>query len=184
MDTYGSRCAAFLSNRPLGAPSTGAWRPFLVASLIRRSARLDESCPDRIARPRLHPRPTAIYLTFTGGRARCHITFDFERPLRDEGRPRNCAPWARRNTKRWISKRGAALDKKAADLLVSLYKGLSHAQMPVSAASRTVRIARITSRLLFTEYTPLGCDLELCRDHAVMAACAINDIFLSVVIGH
>ena len=110
---------------------------------------------------------------------------DFERPLAEiEGKAEELRAMARQNTGMDIEAEAAALDKKAADLLVSLYKDLS--------PWRKCQVARHPDRphckdyieALFTEYTPLAGDRNFADDHAVMGGLARFNDTPVMVIGH
>jgi acetyl-CoA carboxylase carboxyl transferase subunit alpha len=83
-----------------------------------------------------------------------------------------------------IAKEASALDKKAADLLASLYANLT--------PWRKCQVARHPQRphckdyieALFTEYTPLAGDRNFADDHAVMGGIARLDGMPVMVIGH
>ena len=110
---------------------------------------------------------------------------DFEKPLAEiEGKAEELRAMARDNPEMDIEKEAAALDKKAADLLVSLYAGLS--------PWRKCLVARHPQRphcidyidALFTEYTPLAGDRNFADDHAIMGGIARFDGKPVMVIGH
>ena len=110
---------------------------------------------------------------------------DFERPLAEiEGKAEELRAMARQNAEMDIEAEAAALDKKAADLLVSLYKDLS--------PWRKCQVARHPDRphckdyieALFTEYTPLAGDRNFADDHAVMGGLARFNDTPVIVIGH
>ena len=110
---------------------------------------------------------------------------DFERPLAEiEGTADDLRALARQNTGMDIEAEAAALDKKAADLLVSLYKDLT--------PWRKCQVARHPDRphckdyieALFTEYTPLAGDRNFADDHAVMGGLARFKDTPVMVIGH
>ncbi|MFQ1699460.1 acetyl-CoA carboxylase carboxyltransferase subunit alpha [Loktanella agnita] len=110
---------------------------------------------------------------------------DFEKPLAEiEGKAEELRAMARDNPEMDVEKEAAALDKKAADLLQSLYADLS--------AWRKCQVARHPERphckdyieALFTEYTPLAGDRNFADDHAVMGGLARLNGRPVVVIGH
>jgi acetyl-CoA carboxylase carboxyl transferase subunit alpha len=110
---------------------------------------------------------------------------DFERPLAEiEGKAEELRAMARQNAEMDIEAEAAALDKKASDLLVSLYKDLT--------PWRKCQVARHPDRphckdyieALFTEYTPLAGDRNFADDHAVMGGLARFNDTPVVVIGH
>ncbi|AKS47404.1 acetyl-CoA carboxylase carboxyl transferase subunit alpha [Octadecabacter temperatus] len=110
---------------------------------------------------------------------------DFEKPLAEiEGKAAELRAMARMNEDMDVEAEAQALDKKAADLLVSLYKDLT--------PWRKCQIARHADRphckdyieALFTEYTPLAGDRNFADDHAVMGGLARLDGRPVMVIGH
>ena len=110
---------------------------------------------------------------------------DFEKPLAEiEGKAEELRAMARDNPEMDVAKEASALDKKASDLLTSLYAGLT--------PWRKCQVARHPQRphckdyieALFTEYTPLAGDRNFADDLAVMGGIArFNDIPV-MVIGH
>ncbi|WP_071674545.1 acetyl-CoA carboxylase carboxyltransferase subunit alpha [Nioella nitratireducens] len=110
---------------------------------------------------------------------------DFEKPLAEiEGKAEELRAMARGNSEMDVEAEAKALDKKAADLLVDLYKSLT--------PWRKCQVARHPDRphcrdyiaAIFTEYTPLAGDRNFADDHAVMGGMArLNDRPV-VVIGH
>ncbi|KJZ17980.1 acetyl-CoA carboxylase carboxyltransferase subunit alpha [Loktanella sp. S4079] len=110
---------------------------------------------------------------------------DFEKPLAEiEGKAEELRAMARDNPEMDVEKEAKALDKKAADLLVSLYADLS--------PWRKCLVARHPERphcidyinALFTEYTPLAGDRNFADDHAIMGGIARLDGKPVMVIGH
>ena len=110
---------------------------------------------------------------------------EFEKPLAEiEGKAEELRAMARSNSEMDVEKEAAALDKKAADLLTSLYSNLT--------AWRKCQVARHPDRphckdyieALFTEYTPLAGDRNFADDHAVMGGLARFNDKPVVVIGH
>ncbi|MFA8441065.1 acetyl-CoA carboxylase carboxyltransferase subunit alpha [Yoonia sp.] len=110
---------------------------------------------------------------------------DFEKPLAEiEGKAEELRAMARENPEMDISKEAAALDKKAADLLTSLYADLT--------PWRKCQVARHPERphckdyidALFTEYTPLAGDRNFADDLSVMGGLARIDGIPVMVIGH
>jgi len=94
---------------------------------------------------------------------------DFEKPLAEiEGKAAELRALARANEEMDVEAEAKALDKKAADLLVSLYADLT--------PWRKCQVARHAERPhckdyideLFDEYTPLAGDRNFADDHAVM----------------
>ena len=110
---------------------------------------------------------------------------DFERPLAEiEGKAEELRAMARQNPETDVESEAAALDKKAAEMLVNLYKGLT--------PWRKCQVARHPDRPhckdyieeLFSEYTPLAGDRNFADDHAVLGGLARFDDRPVVVIGH
>jgi acetyl-CoA carboxylase carboxyl transferase subunit alpha len=110
---------------------------------------------------------------------------DFEKPLSEiEGKAEELRAMARANEEMDVASEAATLDRKAAELLVDLYKNLT--------PWRKCQVARHPDRphcqdyikALFQEYTPLAGDRNFADDHAVMGGLArLNDRAV-VVIGH
>ena len=110
---------------------------------------------------------------------------DFEKPLAEiEGKAEELRAMARQSEGMDIESEAAALDKKAADMLVALYKELT--------PWRKCQVARHPDRphcsdyikALFTEYTPLAGDRNFADDDAVMGGLARFDGKPVMVIGH
>ncbi len=110
---------------------------------------------------------------------------EFEKPLAEiEGKAEELRALARQNAEMDVTKEAEALDKKAADLLVELYKDLT--------PWRKCQVARHPDRphckdyidTLFTEYTPLAGDRNFADDHAVMGGLARFNDRPVMVIGH
>jgi acetyl-CoA carboxylase carboxyl transferase subunit alpha len=110
---------------------------------------------------------------------------DFEKPLAEiEGKAEELRAMARDNAEMDVAKEAAALDKKAGDLLTSLYANLT--------PWRKCQVARHPERphcidyinALFTEYTPLAGDRNFADDHAVMGGIARFNGQPVMVIGH
>ncbi len=110
---------------------------------------------------------------------------DFEKPLAEiEGKAEELRAMARENAEMDVEKEASALDKKAADLLRTLYNDLT--------PWRKCQVARHPQRphcqdyinTLFTEYTPLAGDRNFADDHAVMGGIARLDGAPVMVIGH
>ncbi len=98
---------------------------------------------------------------------------DFEKPLAEiEGKAEELRAMARSNEEMNIEEEAAALDKKAADMLVDLYADLT--------PWRKCQVARHPERPhcadyideLFSEFTPLAGDRGFADDHAVMGGLA------------
>ncbi len=110
---------------------------------------------------------------------------EFEKPLAEiEGKAEELRAMARANEEMDVEKEAAALDRKAADLLTSLYDDLS--------PWRKCQVARHPDRphckdyidAMFTEYTPLAGDRNFADDHAVMGGLARLGDRPVMVIGH
>ena len=110
---------------------------------------------------------------------------DFEKPLAEiEGKAEELRAMARANPEMDVEAEAGALDRKAADMLKSLYKDLS--------PWRKCQVARHPDRphckdyieALFTEYTPLAGDRNFADDLAVMGGLARRNDKPVVVIGH
>ncbi len=110
---------------------------------------------------------------------------DFEKPLAEiEGKAEELRAIARGNDEMDVTEEAAALDKKAAAMLVDLYKNLT--------PWRKCQVARHPDRPhckdyiaeLFTEYTPLAGDRNFADDHSVMGGLARFNDQPVVVIGH
>ena len=110
---------------------------------------------------------------------------DFERPLAEiEGKAEELRAMARQNEEMDIEAEAAALDKKAADMLVDLYAKLT--------PWRKCQVARHPDRphckdyisALFTEFTPLAGDRNFAEDLAVMGGLARLGDRPVMVIGH
>ncbi len=110
---------------------------------------------------------------------------EFEKPLAEiEGKAEELRAMARDNEEMDVEKEAAALDKKAADLLTSLYKSLT--------PWRKCQVARHADRphcsdyinAIFTEYTPLAGDRNFADDSAIMGGLARFNDQPVVVIGH
>ncbi|MEL7256216.1 MAG: acetyl-CoA carboxylase carboxyltransferase subunit alpha [Pseudomonadota bacterium] len=110
---------------------------------------------------------------------------DFEKPLAEiEGKAEELRAMARTNEEMDVEAEAAALDRKAADMLVDLYKSLT--------PWRKCQVARHPDRphcqdyikALFSEYTPLAGDRNFADDQAVMGGLARFNDTPVVVIGH
>ena len=110
---------------------------------------------------------------------------EFEKPLAEiEGKAEELRAMARSGEGVDVGKEAEALDKKAAAMLESLYKGLTPWQKCLVARhpDRPHCIDYIEE--LFTEFTPLAGDRNFADDHAVMGGLArLNDQPV-MVIGH
>jgi acetyl-CoA carboxylase carboxyl transferase subunit alpha len=110
---------------------------------------------------------------------------DFEKPLAEiEGKAEELRALARQNEGMDVEKEAVALDKKAADLLKTLYKGLTPWQKCQVARHPDRPHCRDYIEALFSEYTPLAGDRNFADDHAVMGGLARLDDRPVVVIGH
>lgn len=110
---------------------------------------------------------------------------DFEKPLAEiEGKAEELRAMARDNPEMDTAKEAASLDKRASDLLTSLYANLT--------PWRKCQVARHPDRphckdyidALFTEYTPLAGDRNFADDLSVMGGLARLDDTPVMVIGH
>ncbi|GGH36678.1 acetyl-CoA carboxylase carboxyltransferase subunit alpha [Cribrihabitans marinus] len=110
---------------------------------------------------------------------------DFEKPLAEiEGKAEELRALARTSEEMDVADEAAALDKKAAALLVDLYKDLT--------PWRKCQVARHPERphckdyieALFSDYTPLAGDRNFADDHAVMGGLARFEDRPVMVIGH
>ena len=113
------------------------------------------------------------------------LYLDFEKPLAEiEGKAEELRAMARDNADMDVSKEATALDKKAVELLNSLYANLT--------PWRKCQVARHPERphcidyinALFTEFTPLAGDRNFADDHSVMGGIARLDGQPVMVIGH
>ena len=110
---------------------------------------------------------------------------EFEKPLAEiEGKAEELRAMARANPGMDVEKEAAGLDKKATDLLVSLYGNLSAWQKCQVARHPDRPHCKDYIEALFTEYTPLSGDRNFADDHAVMGGLARFDGKPVVVIGH
>ena len=110
---------------------------------------------------------------------------EFEKPLAEiEGTAEELRAKARANPEIDVEKEAAALDRKAAELLVQLYSGLT--------PWRKCQVARHPDRphcvdyvaALFTDFTPLSGDRNFAEDHSVIGGLARFRGAPVVVIGH
>ena len=110
---------------------------------------------------------------------------NFEKPLSEiEGKAAELRAMADQNEEMDVEAEAAALDKKAAELLGSLYKNLT--------PWRKCQVARHQDRphckdyisQLFTDYTRLAGDRNFADDHAVMGGLARFDGTPVMVLGH
>ena len=110
---------------------------------------------------------------------------DFEKPLAAiEGKAEELRAMARSNPGTDVEKEAAALDKKAADQLKTLYASLTAWQKCLVARHPNRPHCKDYIDALFTEYTPLAGDRNFADDHSVMGGLArLNDKPV-MVIGH
>jgi acetyl-CoA carboxylase carboxyl transferase subunit alpha len=110
---------------------------------------------------------------------------EFEKPLAEiEGKAEELRAMARDSEDMDVSAEAAALDAKAATMLVDLYSNLT--------PWRKCQVARHPERphckdylkAMFTEYTPLAGDRNFADDHAIMGGLARFNDQPVVVIGH
>ncbi len=110
---------------------------------------------------------------------------EFEKPLAEiEGKAEELRAMARENAEMDVEKEAAALDKKAKDLLRSLYADLSPWRKCLVARHPQRPHCKDYIDALFTEYTPLAGDRNFADDHAVMGGLARFDGKPVMVIGH
>ena len=110
---------------------------------------------------------------------------DFEKSLAEiEGKAEELRAMARENPETDVDKEAAQLDRKAADMLQSLYADLSPWRKCMVARHPERPHCKDYISALFTEYTPLAGDRNFADDHAVMGGLARLDGTPVVVIGH
>ena len=110
---------------------------------------------------------------------------EFEKPLAEiEGKAEELRAMARANPGMDVEKEATGLDKKATDLMVSLYGNLTAWQKCQVARHPDRPHCKDYIEALFTEYTPLAGDRNFADDHAVMGGLARFDGKPVVVIGH
>jgi acetyl-CoA carboxylase carboxyl transferase subunit alpha len=110
---------------------------------------------------------------------------EFEKPLAEiEGKAEELRAMARANPGMDVEKEAAGLDKKARDLLVSLYGSLTAWQKCQVARHPDRPHCKDYIEALFTEYTPLAGDRNFADDHSVMGGLARFDGKPVMVIGH
>jgi len=110
---------------------------------------------------------------------------DFEKPLAEiEGKAAELRAMGRANEDMDVEDEAAALDRKAADLLKSLYAGLSPWRKCQVARHPERPHCRDYIEALFTEWTPLAGDRNFADDQAVMGGLARLDGRPVMVIGH
>ncbi len=114
-----------------------------------------------------------------------HSYLEFEKGLAEiEGKAEELRALARGNAEMDVEDEAAALDRKAADLLVELYKDLSPWRKCLVARHENRPHCKDYITALFTEYTPLAGDRNFADDHAVMGGLARFEDQPVVVIGH
>ncbi len=110
---------------------------------------------------------------------------EFEKPLAEiEGKAEELRAMARQEKGMDVGKEAEALDRKASDLLKTLYKGLTPWQKCQVARHPDRPHCRDYIDALFTEYTPLAGDRNFADDHAIMGGLARFDDNPVMVIGH
>ena len=110
---------------------------------------------------------------------------DFEKALSEiEGKAEELRAMARADAKLDVDREAAALDAKAQDMLVSLYRGLTPWQKAQVARHGDRPHCVDYVQALFTEWTPLAGDRNFADDHAVMGGLARLDDRAVMVIGH
>ena len=109
---------------------------------------------------------------------------DFERPLSEiEGKAEELRALSREGGAD-VEKEAAALDRKARDMLVNLYRDLSPWQKAQVARHADRPHCRDYVDALFTDWTPLAGDRNFADDHAVMGGLARFGDRPVMVIGH
>lgn len=110
---------------------------------------------------------------------------EFEKPLAEiEGKAEELRAIARSGEGVDVENEAKALDKKAAAMLVTLYKNLSPWQKCLVARHPDRPHCVDYIEALFTEYTPLAGDRNFADDHAVMGGLARFNDKPVMVIGH
>ena len=110
---------------------------------------------------------------------------DFEKPLADiEGKAEELRAMGRKGEGVDVDKEAVALDKKAGEMLTSLYKNLDPWRKTLVARHPDRPHCKDYIDALFTEYTPLAGDRTFGDDHAVMGGLARFNDAPCVVIGH
>jgi acetyl-CoA carboxylase carboxyl transferase subunit alpha len=110
---------------------------------------------------------------------------DFEKPLAEiEGKAEELRAIARANEKMDVADEAAALDTKAAAMLVDLYRDLTPWRKCQVARHPDRPHCRDYIQALFSEYTPLAGDRNFADDHAVMGGLARFKDTPVIVIGH
>jgi acetyl-CoA carboxylase carboxyl transferase subunit alpha len=110
---------------------------------------------------------------------------DFEKPLAEiEGKAEELRALGRRNSEMKVEEEAAALDRKAANMLADLYKGLDPWRKTQVARHPDRPHCRDYVEALFTEWTPLAGDRNFADDHAIMGGLARFNGRPVVVMGH
>jgi len=110
---------------------------------------------------------------------------DFEKPLAEiEGKAEELRAMARAGEGVDVEAEAGALDRKAADLLVELYKDLTPWRKCQVARHPERPHCRDYIEALFREYTPLAGDRNFADDHSVMGGLARLGDTPVMVIGH
>ena len=109
---------------------------------------------------------------------------EFEKPLAEiEGKAEELRAMARANPETDVEKEATALDKKASDMLVSLYKNLTPWQKCQVARHPDRPHCEDYVKALLTDWTPLAGDRNFADDHAVIGGMGRLDDQPVVVIG-
>jgi len=109
---------------------------------------------------------------------------EFEKPLAEiEGKAEELRAMARANPETDVEKEAAGLDKKAADMLGNLYKGLTPWQKCQVARHPDRPHCKDYIDALFTDFTPLAGDRNFADDLAVMGGIGRLDDRPVMVIG-
>ncbi|MCX7301210.1 MAG: acetyl-CoA carboxylase carboxyltransferase subunit alpha [Rhodobacterales bacterium] len=110
---------------------------------------------------------------------------EFEKPLAEiEGKAEELRAMGRANPGMDVEKEAAGLDKKASDMIVSLYGSLTAWQKCQVARHPERPHCKEYIETLFSEYTPLAGDRSFADDHSVMGGLARFDGQAVMVIGH
>ncbi len=110
---------------------------------------------------------------------------DFEKPLAEiEGKAEELRAMARQNEEMDVEAEAAALDAKAADMLVELYQSLTPWRKCQVARHPERPHCRDYIEALFTEFTPLAGDRNFADDYAVTGGLARFNDQPVMVIGH
>jgi acetyl-CoA carboxylase carboxyl transferase subunit alpha len=110
---------------------------------------------------------------------------EFEKPLAEiEGKAEELRALGRKNEGMDVEKEAAALDRKASEMLRTLYASLSPWQKCQVARHPDRPHCREYVEALFSEWTPLAGDRNFADDHAVLGGIARFDDRAVMVIGH